>query len=68
MEFQNQNQDLATYSEKETAAILGVKPATLQSWRWARRGPAYVKVGRLIRYRAADLAEYLEKNRQEVEV
>jgi hypothetical protein len=49
---------------RDTAARLGVKPVTLTDWRYRNRGPAWVRVGRLIRYPAAALdawlAEHLE--------
>lgn len=47
-------------STHEAAAKLGVAPATLVDWRFHRKGPRYAKVGRLIRYREQDLAEYLQ--------
>ena len=50
-------------NEKEAAKILGVSQKTLQSWRWMRKGPAYVRYVRAIRYLPADLAAYQEKNR-----
>ena len=45
--------------EPKLAARLGVSRATLQSWRYAGRGPKYIKIGRLIRYRVADVDAYL---------
>ena len=43
----------------EAAAFLSVSVETLAQWRSQRRGPAYVKLGRAVRYRAHDLEEYL---------
>ncbi len=51
------------YNEQEAAAILGCSVAMLRKCRLLRRGPAYIKVGRLVRYREADLAAYLDANR-----
>ncbi len=48
--------------EVALAARLGVSRSTLQSWRYTGRGPRYVKVGRLIRYRNADVEAYLRAN------
>jgi excisionase family DNA binding protein len=45
--------------ESRLAARLGVSRATLQSWRYTGRGPRYIKIGRLIRYRKADVDAYL---------
>jgi hypothetical protein len=39
-----------------------VSTRTLQSWRMKDQGPAYIKVGRAIRYRSDDLLAYVEAN------
>ena len=41
------------------AELLGISPTTLPRWRWAGIGPAYLKLGRAIRYRRADLEAWL---------
>lgn len=47
--------------EAAVAAHLSVAPATLRIWRCTKRYPLpYVKVGRLVRYRAADLDAFLQ--------
>ena len=47
-------------TESEAAKILDLKPGTLQVWRSTKRYPlAYVKVGRLVRYRQSDLEAFL---------
>ena len=48
--------------EARLAARLGVSRSTLQSWRYSRRGPRYIKIGRLIRYRNADVDAFLAAN------
>lgn len=48
--------------EAMLASRLGVSRATLQSWRYAGRGPRFIKLGRLIRYSAADVDEFLRAN------
>lgn len=45
--------------EVTLAARLGVSRSTLQSWRYTGRGPRYLKVGRLVRYRNADIEAFL---------
>jgi excisionase family DNA binding protein len=45
--------------EQRLAERLGVSRSTLQSWRYAGRGPRYVKIGRLIRYQVSDVEAYL---------
>jgi len=43
----------------EAARYLNVQTATLEQWRWNGRGPRYVKIGRSVRYRTADLEAFL---------
>ncbi len=50
--------DLLT--EVETAEILRIRPGTLAVWRCARRYDLpWVKVGRSVRYRRQDVANFL---------
>ena len=46
--------------EVALAMRLGVSRSTLQSWRYAGRGPRFIKLGRLIRYRTIDVDAYLQ--------
>jgi hypothetical protein len=34
----------------------------MQSWRYAGRGPRFIKLGRMVRYRVADVDELLRAN------
>jgi hypothetical protein len=34
---------------------------TLQRWRVERRGPTFIKVGRMVRYRKSDLDAFIEE-------
>ncbi len=52
-------------NEKQTAQYLCCSVAALRKWRLLGKGPAYCKIGRLVRYAEADLAEYLDANRVE---
>lgn len=53
---------------EKAAAFLQVKPETLQVWRSTKRYPlAYVKVGRLVRYRQSDLDAFLRVRTQGAE-
>lgn len=45
--------------ETRLALRLDVSRSTLQSWRYAGKGPRFIKVGRLIRYRNTDVDAYL---------
>lgn len=46
----------------EAAKILYAKPQTLHVWRHQGKGPTYLKIGRLVRYRMSDLVAFMEKN------
>lgn len=56
--------DFHTYDrlvdEHEAAARLGLAVATLRRWRWAGRGPGFIKVGAAVRYDPATLAAFIE--------
>lgn len=54
-----QGEATALFSTREAANHLGVKPSTLEQWRWNGRGPRFVKVGRLARYRLGDLERFI---------
>ncbi|WP_372445367.1 helix-turn-helix domain-containing protein [Bifidobacterium pluvialisilvae] len=54
----NSPENLLTPSQ--VARILGVPVSTLSRWRSERRELPYVKIGRVVRYRPHDLAEWLE--------
>lgn len=45
------------------AEYLDVALATLEKWRNAGRGPAHVRIGRLVRYRQSDLDRWLREQR-----
>ena len=49
-----------TIGSDETAERLGVERSTLDNWRWRGGGPQYLKVGGRVRYRLADLADWLD--------
>jgi hypothetical protein len=50
-------------TEMDAAGRLGLKVATLRAWRHQRRGPAFVRLGRAVRYLPSDLDEFLRANR-----
>jgi len=52
-------------NEREAAVILGCTVSALRKWRLLGKGPRYHKIGRLVRYADADLAQYLDANRVE---
>ncbi len=46
----------------ETARFLKVSESTLRKWRMVKdSGPAFIQLGRAIRYRPADLEAFIEK-------
>jgi len=42
-------------NEQEVSKRLNISVATLRRWRLEKRGPMFVKVGSLVRYRPEDL-------------
>jgi len=50
---------------KEAAAYLSVTEDCLQAWRSARKGPAWSKRGKIVRYDVNDLDAFLANGRQE---
>ena len=49
-------------NETEVAEMLRCTKAALRRWRREGRGPRFIRVGRLIRYRMPDVEEFLESN------
>ncbi len=52
-----------TVSRTEAAGILGVRVNTLAVWAHAGRGPAYLKIGRTVRYDVTDLERFMQQGR-----
>jgi excisionase family DNA binding protein len=46
-------------TEQEVSKRLNVSLASLRRWRLLSRGPQFIKVGALVRYRPEDLDEWL---------
>jgi hypothetical protein len=46
----------------EILLYLGLSVRTLERHRLAGTGPRYVRLGRLVRYRPQDLAEFVDRN------
>jgi len=70
MEMQNNTTNLSQklLVTKQVADLLGISASTLEKARSTGIGnyPPYIKVGRCVRYRLADVLAWLEKNRHEV--
>lgn len=54
-------------NEKDLAQRLGLSVRTIQRWRWAGRGPSYLKLGGRVVYRLADVEDWERKNIRETE-
>lgn len=52
-------------NETEAAKFLCCTPSALRKWRALEKGPAYVRVERLVRYLPEDLRAYMDANRVE---
>ena len=58
--------DKKLWTYHQAAEYLEVKQGTLRSW-VSRRQVAHVKLGRLVRFRKADLDRWIEENHREPE-
>lgn len=54
--------DDALLTEDEAADSLRISVRTLQAWRLKAAGPAFVRVGRAIRYRRGDIKAWIKLN------
>jgi hypothetical protein len=52
-------------SERKAAEFFGCSVYTFRAWRTRGVGVPYIRIGRLCRYRIADLQEFLMANRVE---
>ena len=50
-------------SDNQAAKEIGVAVQTLRNWRHLKRGPAYLKIGRSIRYQLEDLKKFKANKR-----
>jgi predicted DNA-binding transcriptional regulator AlpA len=51
--------------ERDAARCSGYTPAAFRAWRSQGRGPAYIRIGRSVRYRVEDLDAWLTAHRVE---
>ena len=54
-----------TVNTQQAAEILGLSPNTLNQWRHIKRGPAFHKFGKSVRYSLQELEDYMEQTRRE---
>lgn len=46
-------------TDHEVAALLNISVATIRRWRRTKEGPKYYKIGSLVRYKRADIDEWV---------
>jgi predicted DNA-binding transcriptional regulator AlpA len=49
-----------SFTEVEVEALTGLRVKTLQRWRYLNQGPRFVRLGRCVRYPAADLLRWID--------
>lgn len=54
-------------STEEASVYLGLSAATLNQWRFQKKGPLYIRMGGSIRYRRTDLDAFVETSRVDPE-
>jgi predicted DNA-binding transcriptional regulator AlpA len=55
------NEPCALLTEAQASQLLSLSTRTLQAWRGQGRGPRFVRAGRAVRYRAADLMGWISE-------
>jgi excisionase family DNA binding protein len=58
-------QTITTVNTQQAAELLGLSPNTLNQWRHIKRGPAFHKFGKSVRYSLQELEAYMEQTRRE---
>ena len=56
------NSPTPALNEFQAANRLGMKAATLRTWRCRRVGPTFRKFGRAVRYLETDLEQFIQSN------
>lgn len=55
------NEMAALLTPEQVSGYLGVPLGTLANWRYQGRGPAYLRVGRHVRYRTQDVTAWIDQ-------
>lgn len=58
--YQNRDPRMVRLTPRETSALTGLAPKTLESMRAEGRGPGFLKIGRRVAYRLADVLDFIE--------
>lgn len=53
------------FNDVKAAELLGLNVQTLRNWRFNGTGPAYIKIGRSVKYSEDDIKAYIETQRVE---
>jgi len=61
------NSETFALTESEAARQLGISISGLRKWRRNGSGPKFVRLGRLVRYRANDVKSWLDRHTVEPE-
>lgn len=61
--MENMENTLSLFDERQAAKVIACSVGLLRRWRLFGEGPAYCKIGRLVRYRQDDLVAFLESHR-----
>lgn len=61
------NSETLALTESEAARQLGISISGLRKWRRNGSGPKFVRLGRLVRYRANDVKAFLDRHTVEPE-
>jgi hypothetical protein len=59
--------DTKHLNQTELSRRWGLSPRTLERWRWAGCGPAFLKVGGSVRYRLEDVEEFEESGLRRID-
>jgi len=55
-------------NEKEVSELTGFALPTIRNWRFLRKGPSYIRVGRSIRYELNEVLSYMRKHSVNLEL
>lgn len=62
---ENPDDDDVLIDGRQLAEWLGLSPRTLEIWRWRGGGPAYVKIGKAVRYRKGTVRQWMASREYE---
>ena len=62
-EFSSTNRDSGFLTPFELSQALAVPLATLAFWRTTKQGPAFLKIGRHVRYGVKDVTAWLDQRK-----